>query len=355
MRRSVMHMAKPRIEPVVWYPSPPPTMSPIDLPTLEVFVLPGVGPEDVLVAPDGTVLTGLSDGRIVRVNSQTHAVTVVADTGGRPLGLEWLSPQQLLICDAILGLLVAEIDRDLEIDVDAGPTTGLGKVETLLDRVNGRPLRVCNNASVAEDGSVWFTDSTSRFDFAHWKADLIEHRGTGRLIRLAPDGEAQTISEGLQFANGVALAPDGSAVYVAQTGSYCIDRIALHGSQAGRREVFVDNLPGFPDNLSISTDGLLWVALASRRVPAADFLAPRAPWIRRAVWRAPAMLQPAPDPTVAVMAINHDGEVIHEFVGTHPEFAMCTAVRQSGDDMWLGSLTASTIARFSLAEATTVE
>lgn len=320
------------------------------MPTLQVFPVPGYGPEDVLVDRDGSVLTGLADGRIIRLDPATSAVAVVADTGGRPLGLEWLPDGRLLICDATLGLLVAEIDRDRELDPRNSPSTGAGRVETLVDRVDDVPVRICNNAAVEPDGTIWFTDSSARFDFAYWKADIIEHRGSGRLIRRTPDGDTQTVVSGLNFANGVALAPDSSAVYVAETGSYSIERISLRGRHIGKRDTMVDNLPGFPDNLSIGTDGLLWVALASPRVRAADALAPRAPWLRRAVWRMPDRLQPQPDPKAAVMAFDHEGIAVQDIRGFHPEFGTSTGVREHHGDVWLGSLTFGAVARFAVRD-----
>ena len=56
------------------------------------------------------------------------------------------------------------------------------------------------------------------FDLEHYMADLIEHSGTGRLLRRDPDGSLDVVLGGLQIANGVALAPDGSYLVVAQTG-----------------------------------------------------------------------------------------------------------------------------------------
>jgi streptogramin lyase len=50
--------------------------------------LPGKGPEDVVVGPDGVIYTGLMDGRVLAVAPEDGAVREVANTGGRPLGLE---------------------------------------------------------------------------------------------------------------------------------------------------------------------------------------------------------------------------------------------------------------------------
>ena len=344
-------MKKPGIEPVVWNPPAKSDARPDRLPTLRTFPIPGAGPEDVLIAEDGSVLTGVDDGRILRLDPETSQVTVVADTGGRPLGLEWLPDGRLLVCDAEMGLLTVEINRGSERPPTGMPTTGMGKVETLVDHVDGQQVRICNNAAVGADGAIWFTDSSARFDFAHWKADLIEHRGTGRLLRRDPDGSTSTVCAGLQFANGVALNQDESAMFVAETGSYAVHRVDVTGPNAGNREPLADNVPGFPDNLSLGDSGLIWVALASPRNPIIDRLSPLPPIFRRAIWALPEKAQPKPSFEVGLLGLDPvDGSVVHNLAGQNPEFGVSTGVRERKGTVWLGSLSATSIASFELAD-----
>ena len=155
----------------------------------------------------------------------------------------------LLVCDARRGLLRADL--------------ATGVVTTLVSEVDGRPIGFCNNAAVAADGTIYFSDSSRRFGVDAWKADLLEHSGTGRLLRRGLAAEVTVLADGLQFANGVALAPDGSFVVVAETAAYRLSKVWITGPRAGEVEVFVDNLPGFPDNVSTGTDGLFWVAMGS--------------------------------------------------------------------------------------------
>ena len=46
----------------------------------------GRGPEDVLVCADGSVLTGLEDGRILRLSPDLSTMAEIGNTDGRPLG-----------------------------------------------------------------------------------------------------------------------------------------------------------------------------------------------------------------------------------------------------------------------------
>src|SRR6266508_4125791 len=251
-------MRRPSIRPVVWRPPPASPRARArsgaePLPPLRLIEVGGTGPEDVVVDHDGWVVTGVADGRLLRIDPRTGLVEPLGSTGGRPLGVELLPDGRLLVCDARRGLLAV------------APATGT--VEVLVT-----PLSFCNNAAVARDGTVFFSDTSRRFGIDHWRADLLEHSGTGRLLRRDPGGSVDVVLDGLQFANGVALSADEEFVVVAETGAYRLRRVWLHGDRAGRDDLLVDNLPGFPDNLSTGADGLIWVALASPRDLRLDLL-----------------------------------------------------------------------------------
>lgn len=326
-------MGKPKVDPVVWQPPKLPLRSTpkTNLPVLTILPVHGRGTEDVLVSERGNVYTGVEDGRILRLTADGRRLDTIADTGGRPLGLELYPDGRLLVCDALRGLLL--VDR----------TTG--ELETLVAR--GDDLRVCNNAAVAADGTVYFTDSTSRFDLAHYTADLIEHSGTGRLLRRSPSGEVTTVLDGLHFANGVALAPDESSVVVAQTGAYRLDKVWLTGSRAGSSEALVENLPGFPDNIAMGTDGLIWVALASPRNRLLDRAHRMNPLLRKAMWALPDAVRPKEGACIWVRAVDGDtGRTVHEYYGKRDDFHMVTGVREHQGTVYLGSLHRRAVASF---------
>src|SRR3546814_15291292 len=67
-------------------------------------------------------------------------------------------------------------------------------------------------------------------------------------------GQTKTLMQGLHFANGVAVGPGASYLLVSETNEYRIWRYWLKGVRAGQQEIFADNLPGFPDNLSIDDE-----------------------------------------------------------------------------------------------------
>ena len=332
-------MARPAISPVRWQPPTAPARSrrprsARPLPPLRLLDIVGRGPEDVLVDDGGRVLTGVADGRILRLAPDNRRVEVLADTGGRPLGLEWLPDGGLLVCDARRGLV--------RVDLDSGDVT------TLVSEVDGEPMRFCNNAAVAPDGTVYFSDSSRRFGVDHWKADLLEHSGTGRLLRRGLADEVTVLLDGLQFANGVALLPDGASVVVAESAAYRLVRLWITGPRAGDSEVFVDNLPAFPDNVSTGTDGLVWVAMGSPRDRALDRLLPLHPRARQVVWALPDRLQPRPRTTVWVCALSADGEVVHDLQAPGDRFHFVTGVREHHGTVHMGSLVGDSVAVFDL-------
>jgi sugar lactone lactonase YvrE len=306
--------------------------------SLTVHPVPSMGAEDVVVA-EGGVYTGTEDGAIWAIDPATGSTRLVADTGGRPLGLEMLPSGHLLVCDAERGLL--RVDH------------ATGDVEVLVDLVDGEPMRFCNNAAVAADGTIWFSDSSLHFGVHQWKDDFVQDTATGRLVRRDPDGTVTVVLDGLRFANGVALAADESFVCVAECRGRTVVRLWLRGPRAGERDHLVTDLPGYPDNISRGSDGLIWVAVASPVDGLVERLGHAPMVLRRAATRIPEALQPRPKQTIRVQAYAADGRLVHDLdlaAPAHgPGYHMVTGVREHDGRVWLGSLHEPSVAVHDLA------
>ncbi len=297
---------------------------------LSVVPVPGPGAEDVLVGADGRVWTGTEDGGIhVHDPADGSVVTVVA-TGGRPLGLEWMPDGRLLVCDAHRGLLAF--------------TEATGDLEVLATEVEGVPMLCTNNAAVAADGTIWFSDSSMVWAVEQWKNDLVEHTCTGRLLRRGRDGDVRVVLSGLSFANGVALTPDEDAVLVAETGTCAIRRVHLVDGEARETTMWLEDLPGHPDNIALGSDGLIWVTIASPRDRVLGLIqrAPRA--VRGLVRRAPEAVKPTPKATARVMAYDLGGNLVHDLDFDATDWHVATGVREHDGRVWLGSLVQPAIA-----------
>jgi sugar lactone lactonase YvrE len=289
----------------------------------------------VLVDERGRVYTGLDDGRIVRTAGGGAPVETVARVPGRPLGLEFLGDDELLVCASEAGLLAVSLSS--------------GDVRVLTDRVAGRPLMGVNNAAVAGDGTIYFTDSSQRFPIPQWRADLVQRTRSGRLFRRSADGEVTELLGGLEFANGVALARDESYVAVAETGARRLHRVWLTGDRAGTGEFFGNRLSGYPDNIALGSDGLVWIAVPAPEAPQLPRIQALPKPLRTLVTKLPARLQPAAEPTVSALAVDDDGRVVHEFRGRIEGFCFLTGVRERDGKLWLGSLEGSVVGWLDIA------
>jgi hypothetical protein len=313
-----------KLRPVRW--TPPPNPSSVrrrgdvrTLPDVRVLELPGPGPEHVAVDDQGTVFAGLADGRIVRIPAEGGTPHAVADTGGRPLGVELAGDGTLIVCDAFRGLLRVGLSD--------------GSIDVLCDTVDGEQLLFCSNAALASDGTIYFTQSSRRFNIDRYRGDLLEHSTTGRLLRYR-DGDVAVVADGFAFANGVVLSDDESTAVVAETGAYCLTSVDL---ATGTKSPFVE-LPAFPDNLTRDDHGLIWIAMVSPRDPLLDWLLPRNPRLRVAAWAAPERLQPGPQDVAWVRAVDWKGATVHDLRAWKAGYKMVTAVRRHGDRLYMGSL-----------------
>jgi sugar lactone lactonase YvrE len=298
----------------------------------ELFPLPtGRGPEDVCVDLEGRLVAGGDDGKIWRWPDGARpgdAPKLLADTGGRPLGIE-VDPRDgsLVICDAYRGLLRLLDD---------------GTLIDLAREAAGSPILFCNNAAVAKDGGIYFTDSSSRFPLSAWKRDILEHKPNGRLLSYR-DGQVEVIATGLYFPNGVALTPDESALLFVEDSTHRLLKVSL---VSGEPETLLD-LAAYPDNMSSVGDGTYWIALPSPRLPIVERLLPH-PWLRFTANLLPEAVQPKPKRYSLVALVGGEGEVLRTIHGPSGRYTMVTGVRQQGVHLWLGSLNEAAVARIPL-------
>lgn len=303
-------------------------------PSVTVVPLPGNGPEDVVVDAAGRLWTGLEDGRIVRLSEGRP--DVVADTEGRPLGMHVAHDGRILVCDSHHGLLALDPSG--------------GTLDVIVDSVGGRRFKFCSNVTETSDGTIYFTESTSDYHFDDYTAPIVEARGTGGLLRLDPDGTVTTLLDGLFFANGVTPTADGTALVFAETQARRLSKYWLTGPQAGSVTPLAEHLPGMPDNLSTGADGRIWAALVTEANPALERLFPRAPIIRKVLWRLPERFQPRIKPEIWAVAFDPDsGAAVAGLRTTHPDFGSVTGLVEAAGRLWMGTISFPALAYVDLA------
>lgn len=287
------------------------------------------GPEDIEFGPEGVLYASIRDGRIIGIRSR-RTVEVIAETGGRPLGIDFDAHGYLYVANAFLGLQ----------RVEPG-----GHVQLLLDSVDGKPLRYANDVAVASDGRIYLTDSSSKFSAAEAGdtlaasiLDIIEHGGHGAIIEYDPGTEvARVLVAGLNFPNGLALSEDERYLVFAETGSYQILRHWLQGERRGETEVLRDNLPGFPDNVDRGLNGRYWIGLVNPRNALLDRYSDQ-PFLRKVMQRLPASLRPAPVRSSHVIAIDGEGEVLMNLQDPRARFPMLTGALETRERLYFSTL-----------------
>ena len=305
--------------------------------TFTVIPVPGHGAEDVGVAPPAPTRVRSSPApRTARSSGLAgrRRVDRIADTGGRPLGIEYARTA---------GCWSATPPADC-----SGSIPPPGRSDLIAESVDGVRMRFCNNAAIAADGTIWFSDSSQQFGIERWKDDFIRDTRTGRLLRRDPDGAVESVLTGLAFANGVALAGDESFVCVAESGARTVVRHWLAAPRKGMRDKLCSDLPGYPDNIARGSDGLIWVTVGSPTDPLVERIQRGPMALRKVVTKIPEALQPKPKQIVWVQAYDETGLLVHDLkvdAADHgASFHMVTGVREHAGRVWLGSLEEPSIA-----------
>ena len=253
------------------------------------------GPEDIAVDNNGTVYTGLEDGRIVKISPEGD-VESFAETDGRPLGLQWGPRGDLIVADGVRGLLTVNLE---------------GEVTVLVPRAETVPLEMADDLDVSSSGLIYFSDATGSEVGMDYYQDLMIHRPLGRLLRFNYyTDDLEVLLTGLYFANGVALSPDEDFVLVSEMSEYRITRLWLKGPRVGDRDVFADNLPGFPDGISGDGDGNYWVAMVSPRMWFVDNIVLPNLWLRKLLMHFPTWTRLSGASYGFIIQLNSEGEIV---------------------------------------------
>ena len=178
-------------------------------------------PEGPIALSDGSVvLVEIKRGTLSRV-SPDGEITVLAELGGGPNGAAIGPDGAVYVCNNggfewhQRGALTAPgqqpadyIGGRIQRVVIDGPDAGA--VTDLYVECDGRPLRGPNDIVFDTEGGFWFTDLGKR---------RAREQDTSALHYATADGSSIVeVVHPLTTANGVGLSPDGSRLYVAETG-----------------------------------------------------------------------------------------------------------------------------------------
>lgn len=287
-----------------------------------------LGPEDLALSADGKVFFALLNGDIRYLDDQGEMRTWV-NTEGRPLGIEFDDQGNLWVADAFNGLMRVSAE---------------GELSSVVTEVDGIGVHYADDVDIAANGKVYFSDASTKFHAAQYGTfeasllDINEHGGHGRLIELDPvTGKTQTILSGLNFANGVAVSHDQEWVLVNETGSYRVLKVGIGAANRLQVEVVIKELPGFPDNISRGSNGVYWLGLVSPRSKPLDMLSQYSE-LRKVVQRLPAFMRPKAKHFGHLIAIDDNGNVVHNLQDPLGMYGHTTGALEVGDDLYVSSL-----------------
>jgi len=294
----------------------------------------GHSPEDVALDAEGKIYAGFEDGRIMVLQPDGTQPRAFANTGGRPLGLIFDQSGNLIVADAMKGLL---------------SVSKTGEVKVLATAADGVQFGCLNDLDIGADGTIYFTEASHKFSMSEHVHDLMEHQPNGRLLALEPQSQQpRTLLRNLYFANGVAVSPDQTFVLVAETGTYRVRRVWLREPKIGQDDVFIDNLPGFPDGISSNGRDKFWLALVTPRQAVFDRMLPY-PFIRKVVFRLPKFLHPGPQRYSFVLGLDSNGRVVENLQNDSLDcYAQIANVVEHNGALYFGSIGEDTIGRFAL-------
>ena len=138
-----------------------------------------------------------------------------------------------------------------------------GKVTTIADHYQGKPLNSPNDVVVKSDGSIWFSDNGSGIR-GNYLGDKAQAELPFRVYRLDPESGALTIAIGdMERPNGLCFSPNEDRLYVVDTpAGPRITRVydMVDGMPANGRLLF-DDTPGWADGIRCDTEGNVWCGM----------------------------------------------------------------------------------------------
>jgi gluconolactonase len=215
-------------------------------------------PERPLVAIERIALHG------ERYPVDAARVSVVSCDANVANGMTLDTDGSLLVCEQGTFATPARIAR-----VDRAT----GHAESVVEAHAGRPLNSPNDVVVARDGAIWFTDPS----YGHLQGFRPRPVLADAVYRFDPaSGAIDAVADGLDKPNGLAFAPDGTTLYVADSGAihepgsfdprrphHVLAFDVVDGIRLGSGRLFAEVTPGFPDGLKVDTAGRVYVTSAS--------------------------------------------------------------------------------------------
>ncbi|CAM1356903.1 SMP-30/gluconolactonase/LRE family protein [Tenacibaculum halocynthiae] len=301
------------------------------------------GPEDIAIDSQGNLYCGVhitetdfTDGRILKIDT-TGKISVFCNTQSWVAGLHFDKNENLIACDLKRGLI--SIDKK-------GQITTLAKEDE-----KGNKFLIPNDVDIASDGIIYFSNTSSKISFSRkniWKI-LMEVKPDGGLYSFNPiTKNVTTLIDGSYFGNGVAVSENDEFVLMVDLTKYRIIRYWLKGDNKGKTDIFLENLPGFPNGISRRKDGSFWLGFSTKRDDMLDKIQP-SPLLKKIVYGLPLWLQPKVASFGMIMHVSKKGDILKTYYDTTGKFvAEASSIEEHNGYIYIGGDIANHIGKFKL-------
>lgn len=332
------------------------------------------GSESVTVCPDGHLVMVDRYGAVRTAAQHPDGRTVLDPKPlvhlgpGRPLGFAHDAYSNLVVCDALKGLIMYNAtSKEVVLLTHRVSSTSPLQPDT--------PITYANDLDIAKDGTIYFTDSvniTSHRNAQHvnrvnhivsilgapgyydtakgWALGMLQGLPQGRLLAYYPANRStHVIAYGFFYSNGVALSKDESYVALAETDQLRVLKLYLPPHpKAGKSEVLIDKLPGTPDGVSRAADGSFWVSLIAN-VPAFTKWFGM-PLVRGLLGHLPENWRPQVPMWGAVLKVSESGQLLQWLVDLKGEVvSKVSSAHEHGNRLYLGNLAGEYVSYVDLA------
>lgn len=303
------------------------------------------GPEDIAVDNLGNLYCGVhvskddfTDGRVLKIDT-SGKVSIFSNSKSWVTGLHFDRDQNLIACDLERGLI--------SIDKKGGITVLANKDE------KGNKFLIPNDVDIASNGMIYFTNTSSKLNFNNkhiWKL-LMESKPDGGLYSYNPTTKrVKTLIDGTYFGNGVAVSQNDDFVLMVDLAKYRIRRYWLKGEKKGTTDIFLDNLPGFPNGISRRQDGSFWLGFSTKRDELLDKIHPK-PLLKKIIYGLPSFLHPKAVAYGMIMHIDNKGKIIKTYYDTTGKIVKeATSIEEHNGYLYLGGDISSYIGKYKLSE-----
>lgn len=339
------------IKPQAWKPQTKPLFEGItklnnELTTVEKIDLGGwVGAEDIVFDSMGNLYCGVhkaendfSDGRILKINPNGK-IELFYDAGSWVAGLHFDNQNNLIALSHKQGLI--SISAEKEVTVLANKDD------------KNRPFLIPNGLDIDSKQNMYFTNTSSEspYTIKYGRKLILEMKPNGGLYKYNPATKAvEALVDGTYFGNGVVVSKDETYLLMVETTKYRLVKYWLKGENAGKTEIFMDNLHGFPNGISIREDGTFWLGFTTKRNDALDKIHPK-PGMKKVVYNLPNWLQPKQDKFGMVMHISENGTILNTFFdSTGIVMPEAGSVKEQNGFLYMGGDNLPYIAKYKLKQ-----